>query len=110
MEYIYSVRSFYNEARATLGTNDVRIAISEFLEYLKDGVTCDIINNLTGEVLAIANNPDNEDYATDEMALMVLGFLIKEAWGEDAEPEEMECLSAEDIVLEMIQAMGGLPS
>ena len=107
MEYIYSVRSFYNEARATLETNDVRIAIGEFLEYVEDGVTCDVINNLTGEVLAIANNPDNEDYATEEMALMVLGFLTEEA---DPIHEETECLSAEDIVLKMIQAMGGLPS
>lgn len=124
--FSYHVHAYFTKAQTTLETNDVNVAIGEFMEYVADGVRCDIMDGHTGEVLAIANNPDNEDYATEEMALMVLGFLAKEAWG-DAEAEEaecmeceepdpdpiykeMECLSAEDIVLKMLQAMGGLPS
>jgi hypothetical protein len=38
---------------------------------------------VTGEVLAIANCEDQADYATDEMALMVLGYLCAEAWGDE---------------------------
>ena len=121
--FSYHVHAYFTKAQTTLETNDVNVAIGEFMEYVADGVRCDIMDGHTGEVLAIANNPDNEDYATEEMALMVMGFLAKEAWGdveaEEAECEEpdpdpiykeMECLSAEDIVLKMLQAMGGLPS
>ena len=144
--FSYHVHAYFTKAQTTLETNDVNVAIGEFMEYVADGVHCDIMSGHTGEVLAIANNPNDKDYATEEMALMVLGFMIKEAWGEDAEPEEicdtcggdvvdgvcqycgrdieceyeepdpdpiykeMECLSAEDIVLKMLQAMGGLPS
>lgn len=144
--FSYHVHAYFTKAQTTLETNDVNVAIGEFMEYVADGVHCDIMNGHTGEVLAIANNPNDKDYATEEMALMVLGFMIKEAWGENAEPEEicdtcggevvdgvcqycgrdieceyeepdpdpiykeMECLSAEDIVLKMLQAMGGLPS
>ena len=139
--FSYHVHAYFTKAQTTLETNDVNVAIGEFMEYVADGVHCDIMNGHTGEVLAIANNPNDEDYATEEMALMVLGFMIKEAWGEDVEPEEIcdtcggdvvdgvcqycgrcveceepdpdpieECASAEDMVLKMLQAMGGLPS
>ena len=85
MNYNYNVNAHFEKAETTLRTNDVRIAIQEFFDYIADGVHCDIVNGFTGEVLAIYGNPDGEDYATDEMALMFLGFMMAEAWGEDEE-------------------------
>ena len=93
--FSYHVHAYFTKARTTLETNDVNVAIGEFMEYVADGVHCDIMNGHTGEVLAIANNPNDEDYTTEEMALMVLGFLAKEAWG-DAEAEEAECMECEE--------------
>ena len=81
--FSYNVNAYFEKAETTLRTNDVNVAIREFMEYVEDGVTCDIVNGFTGEVLAIANNPDNDNYCTDEMALMMLGFLCAERWGEE---------------------------
>ena len=85
MNYTYNVNAHFEKAETTLRTNDVNVAIQEFFDYVADGVWCDIVNGFTGEVLAICGNPDGEDYATDEMALMFLGFMMAEAWGEDEE-------------------------
>ena len=86
MNYNYNVNAHFEKAETTLRTNDVYVALGEFFEYVADGVWCDIVNGFTGEVLAICGHPDGEDFATDEMALMMLGFMIKDAWGEDEEP------------------------
>ena len=138
MNYKYFVNAHFEKAETTLRTNDVRIAIQEFFDYIADGVHCDIVNGFTGEVLAIACSPEGEDYATEEMALMMLGFLAEEAWGEEDEDENAEfcqscggqvvdsvcqfcgrCVECEDedemttaegMVLGLIQALGGLPS
>ena len=85
MNYTYNVNAHFEKAETTLRTNDVNVAIQEFFDYVADGVHCDIVNGFTGEVLAIACSPEGEDYATDEMALMFLGFMMAEAWGEDEE-------------------------
>ena len=83
MNYSYNVNAYFEKAETTLRTNDVNVAIREFMEYVEDDVTCDIVNGFTGEVLAIANNPNHENYCTDEVALMILGVLYEEQWGED---------------------------
>ena len=89
--FSYNVNAYFEKAETTLRTNDVNVAIREFMEYVEDGVTCDIVNGFTGEVLAIANNPDHENYCTAEMALMMLGFLCAEHWGEEEDEEEPVC-------------------
>ena len=89
--FSYNVNAYFEKAETTLRTNDVNVAIREFMDYIEDGVTCDIVNGFTGEVLAIANNPDNENYCTDEMALMMLGFLCAEHWGEEEDTEDEVC-------------------
>ena len=99
----------------------MKVAIQEFFDYVADGVHCDIVNGFTGEVLAIACSPEGEDFATDEMALMMLGHMCAEAWGEDDEPAHD--VPAEGVVADPIIAMlddlvaqgkavklGGLPS
>ena len=149
----YVVESFYDDAKVTVETNDPEVAILEMIQRDMEGVHAHVVDGFTGEVLAIVNNPDGENYSTQEFALMTLGFLFKmeqeaseeeEAECVDCEPEvEMEiipnifevmsalceqqaeeilgpqedpepveeCMSAEDMVLKMLQAMGGgLPS
>jgi hypothetical protein len=73
--FAYCVNAYFEKAETTLRTNDVAVALKEFMDYVEDGVTCDVVNGFTGEVLAIANNPDHEDYSTAEWALMIGGML-----------------------------------
>ena len=89
----YNVNAHFEKAETTLRTNDVRVAIQEFFDYVADGVWCDIVNGFTGEVLAIACSPEGEDFATDEMALMFLGFMMAEEWGEGEDEDAPTCQS-----------------
>lgn len=138
MKYVISV--FYDDAEVDVKTNDVEIAILEMLKADKTGNHAHVCDGATGEVLAIVNNPDGERFCTEEFALMTLGFLFKmeqEVAEEEEEPEvereiipnifevmsalaeqqaeeilpHEECMSAEDMILKMLQSMsGGLPS
>ena len=95
--FAYCVNAYFDKAETTLRTNDVKVALKEFMDYLEDDVTCDVVNGFTGEVLAIANNPDHENYSTDEWALMVGGMLYLVDLAE-AQAEENECVDCEDEV------------
>ena len=137
MKYVISV--FYDDAEVDVKTNDVEIAILEMLKADKTGNHAHVCDGATGEVLAIVNSPDGERYCTEEFSLMTLGFLFKmeQEAEEEEEPEvereiipsifevmsalaeqqaeeilpHEECMSAEDMVLKMLQSMsGGLPS
>ena len=138
MKYVISV--FYDDAEVDVKTNDVEIAILEMLKADKTGNHAHVVDGFTGEVLALVNSPDGKRHCTEEFALMTLGFLFKmeqEASEEEEEPEvereiipdifeamsalaeqqaeeilpHEECMSTEDMVLKMIQTMGGgLPS
>ena len=116
----YEVSVFCEDAEViTVKTNDPEIAIMELLRVDAKGVHAHVTDGYTGEVLAIVNHP--EQFATPEFSLMVMGFLFKmeqEAAEEekaecvdcDLDPEDEECPSAEDMVLGLIQALGGLPN
>ena len=131
----YNVNSYFADgSEITFRTNNVRDAIEAFFENVENGVHCNIVNGFTGEVLAIACSPEGEDFATEEMALMFLGYMMENAWGEEDEGEEVcdtcggdvvdgicqycgrcvecedEVTTAEGMVLGLIQALGGLPS
>ena len=117
MKYVISV--FYDDAEVDVKTNDVEIAILEMLRADKTGNHAHVCDGETGEVLALVNSPDGERYCTEEFSLMTLGFLLKmkqEAAEEeecvdcDPTPKDEECPSAEDMVLGLIQALGGLPN
>ena len=110
MNYTYNVNAHFEKAETTLRTNDVRVAIQEFFDYVADGVHCDIVNGFTGEVLAIACSPEGEDFATDEMALMILGYLCAENWGDEVEDDEPAEETGGEMILRLIAEMGGLPS
>lgn len=114
----YEVSVFYPDAEVTVKTNDPEIAILEILRADANGVHAHV-TDFTGEVLAIVNHP--EQFATPEFSLMVMGFLFKmeqevaeeeelECVDCDLDPEDEECPSAEDMVLGLIQALGGLPN
>lgn len=104
MNYSYNVNAYFEKAETTLRTNDVNVAIREFMDYIEDDVTCDIVNGFTGEVLAIANNPNHENYCTNEVALMMLGVLYDEQWGEEDDTED-EMVTAESLVLALVNEL-----
>ena len=112
----YNVNAYFEKAETTLRTNDVKVAVQEFMDYLEDGLTCDVVDGCTGEVIAIANNSNHDDYATEEWALMMRGMLYLNDQV-TAQAEEDECTECEDeqttaegMILGLIQALGGLPS
>lgn len=115
----YEVSVFYPDAEVTVKTNDPEIAILEILRADANGVHAHVTDGYTGEVLAIVNHP--EQFATPEFSLMVMGFLFKmeqevaeeeelECVDCNLDPEDEECPSAEDMILGLIQALGGLPN
>ena len=89
----YEVSVFYDDAEVTVKTNDPEIAIMELLKADTKGVHAHVIDDFTGEVLAIVNHP--EQFATPEFSLMVMGFLFK---------MEHKATDAEDMILGLIQS------
>lgn len=87
--YLYNVSAKYENAEVEIRTNDVNLAIEEFFTRAKDDIPTDIISGITGEVLVSANNGEN-NYLAPEWDLMLLGWLIKNQWGEDITVEEEE--------------------
>lgn len=83
----YNVIIHNNGNEIVIKTNDVSYAIREYLRADEAGCEVCLCNGYTGEVLC--HNGD-EPYCTDEMALMVLGYMCAEAWGEEDEPAEEE--------------------
>lgn len=114
----YEVSVFYDDAEVNVKTDNPEIAIMELMKADAKGAHAHVCDGYTGEVLAIVNHP--QQFATPEFSLMVMGFLFKMEQ-EAAEEEEFECVdceseeeeecpSAEDMVLSLIQALGGLPN
>ena len=90
----YNVNTYFaDDSEMTFRTNNVRDAIEAFFENVENGVHCDIVNGFTGEVLALCGHPEGEDFANDEMALMMLGYLCAEHWGEGEDEEVPTCQS-----------------
>ena len=114
--FCYNVNTYAENEELTFRTNDIRHALDDFFESANEGVHVDIVNGFTGEVLAIANHPEGESHVTDEMALMMTGYLAEQARGEeDEDDEEEETGSIVDFLEEMVAQgkavkLGGLPS
>ena len=83
----YNVIIHNNGNEIVIKTNDVSYAIKEYLRADEAGCEVCICNGYTGEVLC--HNGD-EPYCTDEMALMILGYMCAEAWGEEEEDEDSD--------------------
>lgn len=88
----YNINIHYADGdEVTYRTNDIKSAISAFFEAVEEGSHTNIVNGFTGEVLAIAGSPEGEDFATDEMALMMLGHMCAEHWGEGEDEDFPTC-------------------
>ena len=131
----YAVIITTEDNRFTYESNDVREAIRASFECADENSEVCICNGYTGEVLF---HNGEEPYCTDEMGLMMLGFLMEESWCEQEEENEPVCqmcggdlnengecrwcgvvddaesdhemTTAEGMVLGLIQALGGLPA
>lgn len=85
----YVVKSFYDNARVTVETDDPEVAVFEMSSRDMDGIYALCLSGETGEILAIVNEPNGENYNTPEFALMMLGTLMANTWGD--EPTCGEC-------------------
>lgn len=138
MKYVISV--FYADAEVTVKTNDPEIAILELLRADMNGNHAHVCNGDTGEVLALVNHPDQfatDEFSLMILGVLmkhsweqeeepipepeiereiipnifeVMSALCEQQKAEVLEPDPEECPSAEDMVLKMIQNLGGLPS
>ena len=79
----YVVESFYDDAKVTVETNDPEVAVLEMVHRDMEEVHAHCFSGETGEILAIINCPSGEDYSTPEFAMMTLGVLMAQMWGED---------------------------
>lgn len=85
--FAYSVIITTEDNRFTYETNDVREVIRAVFECdFEDAHIC-ICNGYTGEVLY--HNGD-EPWCTDEMSLMMLGFIVEQAGAEEEEDEDSD--------------------
>ena len=86
-DYLYNVTAKYDNTEIIIRTNDLDTAIEEFFALVEDGVPVDVISGFTGEVFISANNGEN-NWIVPEWDLMLLGWLVKNQWGEDISIEE----------------------
>lgn len=91
----YTIISEFANAKLTVETDDIRTACAEFLNRAEDADHTCICDGTTGEVLA---NTGDDPYCTDEFGLILLGYLMADAWDEDddEEPAEEDLLAALD--------------
>lgn len=113
--YAYSVTVEGQGNQHIINTNDVSYAIHEFLRAHACGCEVVVCNGTTGEVLC--HNGD-EPYTTDEMGLMIEGYLSifglpdgVELNDEEEEPAPAEVVGGEMVLALIDQLMAeGLPS
>ena len=63
--YNYSARTFFEDATITVETDNLNKAIGCFMEAISQDLHADIVDNKTGEVLAL--HSDEKDYCTEEL-------------------------------------------
>ena len=100
----YAIISEFDNAKLTVETNDVHTACTEFLLRAEDASHVCICDGFTGEVLC--HNGD-EPWCTDEMALMILGYMCAEAWGDEDKGDELAETPADPAVA-LLSAIFGI--
>ena len=105
----YVVESFYDDAKVTVETNDPEVAILEMIHRDMEEVHAHVFSGETGEIFAIVNNPNGENYCVPEFSLMTLGVLMAHHWGEEEDEPEEEEVSGAEMVMAIIAELGGLP-
>ena len=75
--YTYNITIHTEDNALTYSTNDVVDAIDTMLSMLvsDDTAPVEMIDGWTGELL-MYRSADGEHYITDEMGLMVMGFIL----------------------------------
>lgn len=63
--YNYTVHTYCDDALITVQTNDPNKAIGCFMEGLSQDLSTDIVDNRTGEVLAL--HSDERDFCAEEI-------------------------------------------
>lgn len=66
----YVLEGFTDIAKTTMETNDLQLVMRTMYETYLEGIYCHVYDGKTGEVLAIVNCPDYEDYFTSEFLLL----------------------------------------
>ena len=98
-----------NGNEIVIKTNDVSYAIREYLRADEAGCEVCICNGYTGEVLY---HNGEEPWCTDEMALMMLGYLIEQVEAE--EEEESHIVPADgaiaDPAVALMSSLFGIPA
>ena len=102
----YNVIIHNNGNEIVIKTNDVTYAIREYLRADEAGCEVCLCNGFTGEVLC---HNGEEPWCTDEMALMILGYMCAEAWGEEDEDDEPAETPADPAVA-LLSAIFGIPA
>ena len=97
----YNVTTHAFDEELTYRTNNPRRAIADFLDGAREGLHMNIVDGYTGEVLVIANHPEGEKHCTDEMSLMILGYLMAESWGEAEDEDEEDFVDVPAAIAEM---------
>lgn len=77
MKYVVTAR--YSDAELTLHTEHSETMFPFLMEHVEQGAHVDVIDGYTGEVL-IAQGCENP-YIQDDFSLMLLGWLMTQAWG-----------------------------
>lgn len=63
--YNYTVHTYCDEALITIQTDNLNKAVVSFMEAVGQDLQTDIVDNKTGEVLAI--HSEEKDYCVDEL-------------------------------------------
>lgn len=77
--YAYLIHIYYENARVTIETNDVRMACEKLLEKAEENIDICVVDGFTGEVLAMCE--DGKSELNDEWTYLVLGYLVSTHWG-----------------------------
>lgn len=108
MNFKYEVNTHMDGEEVIFRTNNPRNAITAFFDAVESDAHVNIVDGTTGEVLAIANCPDMDNYVTEEMSMMMLGWLIEHEWGgsvEEPAPEVERVPTIAEVMVALASQM-----
>lgn len=74
--FAYRVCVHFDEHDIEFATNNIYDVMEYFEANHTAGFYTEVVSGITGEVLTYVNNPEEEDYFSDEFALMYECWLI----------------------------------
>lgn len=73
--YNYSATTYFEDSEVTVKTNDAKDAAKAFLEAIALDLPCDIVSNITGEVLVL--HSEEEDHCVREMMPVMMAVAVE---------------------------------